>query len=100
MIGVPNDSYTIDVDCANYLYNTLKNYVIYQAKRYSDIGITIWLHDNKHRIKYNHHIYNICVIKQNNLLYFYLRPYKNKYLLLLATDYNIYENLITAIIEL
>ncbi|MFV0250019.1 MAG: hypothetical protein ACK5HP_03175 [Bacilli bacterium] len=99
MIKLPNKSYKIDSDCSLYLYNTLKEYIIYQTKRYLDMGINIWLHDNKHMVKYNHHIYNIYVLKQNNLLYYYLYPYKNDYLIILATSYNLYESLINAIIE-
>ena len=99
MIKLPSDSYIIDNDCILYLFNTTKEYVIHQAKRYLDYNINIQLHNEKHRIKYNRHIYNIYIIKQNRLLYFYLEPYKGKGLQFLATSYEMYETLINAMKE-
>lgn len=99
MIRLPSKDYKIDSDCVMYLYNTLKEYVITHAERYLKDGINIWLHNEKHRVKYRNHIYNICVIKKDDLLYFYLKPYKNDCLIILATNYSVYEQLINVIKE-
>lgn len=98
MIKLQNNDYKIDKDCTLFLYDTLKEYIIYHAKEYSNIGIDIWLTSNEYfRIKYCNHIYKFCVVKKDNLLYYYLAPYNKSYFLTLAISYDVFDTIIQAI---
>ena len=59
----------------------------------------MYLGDYYLRIKYNHHIYMVTIIKSEEERYWYLKSYNKSYYTTNAKDYNSFELVIYAIKE-
>ncbi len=75
------------------------NYIIKNGRKYIDQGFDIRFGDYFLRIKYNHKIYKVAIIKSENERYWYLKPYNKSYYTTNARDYNSFELVIYAIKE-
>lgn len=85
-----------DVDL---LKEYIGNHILVNNKKYVTQGFTIYLGEYFLRINYNHHIYKVTIIKENDERYWYLKPYKKSYYTTNAKDFNSFELIIYAIKE-
>jgi hypothetical protein len=69
------------------------------GRKYIEQGFDIRFGDYFLRIKCNHHIYKIAIIKSENERYWYLKPYNKSYYTTNARYYNSFEFVIYAIKE-
>ena len=82
-----------------YLEDCLVNYILKNYDKYKKEGFIIWAHDDYYRIKYNHKIYKVSIINENEKLYWKLRPYNKSYFTTEVKEYSSFENVIFAIKE-
>lgn len=75
------------------------NHIITNNKKYVVQGFTIYLGEYFLRIKYNHHIYKVTIIKSENERYWYLKPYNKSYFTTDAKYENSFDLVIYAIKE-
>lgn len=98
MIKIPNE-YIFDSGCRNLLVEHLKDYIIYHGKEYAKQGFNIFMHDKYLRTIYNHHVYKITIVSDNNFFYYYLQPYNKSYFITLANNPKSFEMVLYAIKE-
>lgn len=75
------------------------NYIIKNGRKYIDQVFGIRSGNYFLRIKYNHHIYKVVIIKIENERYWYLKPYNKSCYTANARDYNSFELVIYVIKE-
>lgn len=87
MLKLLNNNYILDNDCINLLMQHLKEHIAqyYKDKDLYKKGYDIYLHNDHFRIKYHKHIYNVTIVKINNLFHYYLQHYKEHYTILITT---------------
>lgn len=81
----------------NILKDNLVNYILINNDKYISDGFEIWIHEKSLRIKYSHKIYNLKVMIENNLSYWFLEPYNNSYFKTEIKEYSSFESIIYAI---
>ena len=80
-----------------YLKDCVINYILKNNDRYSEEGFIIWLHEDYLRIKYNHKVYTVTVVEENEKLYWKLKPYNKSYYMTEIKEYSSFEAVIYAI---
>lgn len=98
MLKIP-DYYILDKTCIESLKHNLANYIInyYKENNLYDKGFDIYLHNDYLRVKYNHKIYKIAIIKKENIFYYYLTPYKKNFLIVELNNPQTFNVIIEAI---
>lgn len=81
----------------NYLKDCVINYILKNYANYKKEGFIIWIHDTYLRIKYNHKIYKASVTRENEKLYWHLKPYNKSYFITQIKAYSTFESIIFAI---
>lgn len=81
------------------LIKHLCDYILKNNQRYLDDGFIIWIGEYYLRIKYNHHIYKVTIIKEQEDISWYLKPYNKKYYTTSCDRENSFEFVIMAIKE-
>ena len=98
-LALPNN-FIINDECSKTLQYHLGNHISKREMTGKNANLDILLGDSDYiRIRYNHHFYKIAVVKKDDILYWYLSPYREDYFIYPAKNIDSFDVVVQAIKE-